>query len=198
MLVIDGLRRLGFGPFALEVADGECIGIAGPSGAGKSVFLRMLADLDPHEGTARLDSARCEAMPAPAWRRQVTYVPAESGWWADLVVEHFADPARARALLPRLGLPEDALDWPVARLSTGERQRLALIRALVQAPRVLLLDEPTSALDPEATRAAEALFGECLARGASIVLVSHDPAQAARLARRRFRMAGGRLEPLAP
>src|SRR5580698_3884213 len=79
MLVIEGLRRPGFGPFALEVADGECIGIAGPSGAGKSVFLRMIADLDPHDGAARLDEARCAAMPAPAWRRQVTYLAAESG-----------------------------------------------------------------------------------------------------------------------
>jgi ABC-type iron transport system FetAB ATPase subunit len=198
MLVIEGLQRLGFGPFALEVAGGECVGIAGPSGAGKSVFLRMVADLDPHAGTARLDDARCETMPAPAWRRQVTYLAAESGWWADRVGEHFADPARARALLPALGLAEDALDWPVARLSTGERQRLALIRALIQAPRVLLLDEPTSALDPETTHAVEVLLGQALAGGASILLVSHDPAQAARLAKRRFRMASGHLQAQLP
>jgi ABC-type multidrug transport system ATPase subunit len=198
MLVIEGLRRLGLGPFAFEVASGECIGIAGPSGAGKSVLLRMIADLDPHDGSARLDDARCETMPAPAWRRQVTYLAAESGWWADRVGEHFADPARARALLPGLGMAADALDWPVARLSTGERQRLALIRALIQEPRVLLLDEPTSGLDPETTAAVEALLHQALARGTSIVLVSHDPAQAERLAQRRFRMAGGRLEARQP
>jgi ABC-type iron transport system FetAB ATPase subunit len=198
MLVIDGLRRIGFGPFALEVASGECVGIAGPSGAGKSVFLRMIADLDPHDGSVRLDAAGCDAMTAPAWRRQVTYLAAESGWWADRVGEHFVDPARARALLPAVGMAADALDWPVIRLSTGERQRLALIRALIQEPRVLLLDEPTSALDPETTAAVEALLGQALARGVSIVLVSHDPAQAARLAKRRFRMANGQLQAAQP
>jgi len=196
MLVIDGLRRLSFGPFAFEVARGECVGIAGPSGSGKSVLLRMIADLDPHDGSARLDDVACEAMPAPAWRRQVTYVAAESGWWADRVGAHFGDRAAAGALLPALGVAGDALDWPVTRLSTGERQRLALIRALIQAPRVLLLDEPTSALDPETTQAVEALLRQALARGAAIVLVSHDPAQAARLATRRFRMTAGRLERL--
>lgn len=140
MLVVEGLRRLGFGPFDLTVAAGECVGVAGPSGAGKSVLLRMIADLDPHVGTARLDDRSREGMPATAWRRLVTYVAAESGWWADHVAAHFSAPEAARALLPALHLAADALDWPVARLSSGERQRLALIRALVQAPRMLLLD----------------------------------------------------------
>jgi ABC-type iron transport system FetAB ATPase subunit len=198
LLIVDGLQRLSFGPFALEVASGECVGIAGPSGAGKSVFLRMIADLDPHAGTARLDEVACEAMPAPTWRRQVTYLAAESGWWADTVGEHFADPARGRALLPAVKLADGALDWPVARLSTGERQRLALVRALVQEPRALLLDEPTSALDPETTVAVETLLTQGLARGLSIVLVSHDPAQGERMARRRFRMVAGQLQALQP
>jgi ABC-type iron transport system FetAB ATPase subunit len=193
MLVVEQLQRLGFGPFDLTVAPGECVGIAGPSGAGKSVFLRMIADLDPHAGSVRFDDTRCADMPAPAWRRLVAYVPAESGWWAERVGEHFADRAAATALLPRVLLADDVMSWPVTRLSTGERQRLALIRALIQQPRVLLLDEPTSALDPSATQAVERLLGEALARGTAIVLVSHDAHQAQRLARRRFRMEGGRL-----
>ena len=193
MLVIEGLQRLGFGPFALEVANGECVGIAGPSGAGKSVFLRMIADLDPHAGSARLDAARCQAMPAPAWRRQVTYLAAESGWWADRVGEHFADSARACALLPALGLAEDALDWPVARLSTGERQRLALIRALACTPKVFLADEPTGALDQEATALVETILRERLADGVAIILVTHSPEQAARLGHRQFRMQDRQL-----
>jgi ABC-type multidrug transport system ATPase subunit len=156
----------------------------------------MVADLDPHAGAVRLDDTRCEAMPAPAWRRQVTYVAAESGWWAERVGAHVADAGAARALLPALGIAPDALDWPVTRLSTGERQRLALIRALIQKPRVLLLDEPTSALDPETTRAVESLLRQAMADGAGIILVSHDPAQAERLAARRFRMADGRLQAL--
>jgi ABC-type iron transport system FetAB ATPase subunit len=198
MLIVERLQRLSFGPFELSVAPGECVGIAGPSGAGKSVFLRMIADLDPHVGTARLGDACREAMPAPRWRRLVTYLAAESGWWADTVGAHFADAARAAALLAALRLPADALGWPVARLSSGERQRLALIRALVQEPRALLLDEPTSALDPEATAAVEALLRGALAGGASIVLVSHDPRQAERMAGRRFRMEAGRLQAHAP
>ena len=199
MLIVERLQRLSFGPFALAVADGECVAIAGPSGAGKSVFLRMIADLDAHAGAARLDDVGRDAISAPQWRRLVTYVAAESGWWADRVAAHFADVLEpARALLPALNLPAEALDWPVARLSSGERQRLALIRALVQEPRALLLDEPTAALDPDATAAVEAVLRRVLQRGASIVLVSHDPRQAERLASRRFHMAAGRLEARTP
>lgn len=197
MLTIERLRRLSFGPFDLQVAPGECVGIAGPSGAGKSVFLRMIADLDPHEGSARLDALCREDLPAPAWRRLVTYVAAESGWWTERVGDHFDQGKdtqhRARSLLPELLLAEGALDWPVARLSTGERQRLALLRAMVQEPRALLLDEPTSALDPQATGAAETLLARALAQGMSIILVSHNPEQAERMASRRFHMAGGQL-----
>src|SRR4051812_9617900 len=195
MLVVEQLQRLGFGPFDLTVAPGECVGIAGPSGAGKSVLLRMIADLDPHAGTVRLDDRRCADMPAPAWRRLVTYVPAESGWWAETVGEHVADRAAAAALLPRVLLADEVMGWPVTRLSTGEKQRLALLRALIQQPRVLLLDEPTSGLDPAATQAVERVLGEALARGAAIVLVSHDAHQTQRLARRRFRMENGHLHP---
>ncbi|MBI3512692.1 MAG: ATP-binding cassette domain-containing protein [Proteobacteria bacterium] len=198
MLVVERLQRLGFGPFELTLAPGECVGIAGPSGAGKSVFLRMIADLDPHDGTARLADAAREAMPAPAWRRLVTYLPAESGWWAETVGAHMTDSVRARALLPALLLPDDVLSWPVTRLSTGERQRLALIRALIQEPRVLLLDEPTSALDPAATAAVETLLRQALARGTSLILVSHDAHQTARLGRRQLAMAAGQLHAVAP
>jgi len=199
MLIVERLQRLSFGPFALTVADGECVAIAGPSGAGKSVFLRMIADLDPHVGTVRLDAASREAMPAPRWRRLVTYVAAESGWWADAVAAHFgATIEPARALLPAVNLAVEALDWPVARLSSGERQRLALVRALVQEPRALLLDEPTAALDPDATAAVEALLRRVLQRGTSIVLVSHDPRQADRLAARQFRMEAGQLKARVP
>ncbi len=193
MLVVEQLQRLGFGPFDLTVAPGECVGIAGPSGAGKSVFLRMIADLDPHAGSAQFDDQRCADMPAPAWRRLVTYVPAESGWWSESVGDHFADRTAAATLLPRVLLADEVMGWPVSRLSTGEKQRLALLRALIQQPRVLLLDEPTSALDPAATQAIERLLTEALARDTAIVLVSHDAHQAQRLARRRFRMEAGRL-----
>ena len=85
----------------------------------------------------------------------------------------------------------EAMGWEVTRLSTGEGQRLSLVRALVQSPRVLLLDEPTAALDPEAAAAVEALLHERLANGLILVFVSHDRAQARRLARRCLRFDKG-------
>jgi ABC-type iron transport system FetAB ATPase subunit len=132
-------------------------------------------------------------MPAPVWRRLVAYVPAESGWWGDGVAEHFLPGAGIAAGLAALRLPPDALAWPVSRLSTGERQRLALLRALAQAPRALLLDEPTAALDEDATARVEALLRQWLAdeRGV-LLLVSHSPEQRARMGTRRLRLEAGR------
>lgn len=193
MLELLGLKRLHVGPVDLRVEGGECVAIEGKSGSGKSVLLRTIADLDPHEGDARLAGAACSAMPAPQWRRQVTYVAAESGWWADRVEDHFASRDELARWLPRVGLPPDAADWPVARLSTGERQRAALLRALTPGNRVLLLDEPTSGLDADTRDKVEAVLRERLEAGGAIVLVTHDPELARRLAHRRFTMDAGQL-----
>lgn len=183
------------GPFDLSLAAGECIGISGASGAGKSLFLRMLADLDPNQGSVWLDGRERGTFTPPAWRRQVVYVPAESGWWSEQVAAHFTDIAAARALAPRLDLKPGLFDGPVLQLSTGEKQRLALIRALLLAPPVLLLDEPTSALDETTQAMTEQLLRERLANGVALLLVSHNRAQAARLGRRQFIMAAGKLRP---
>lgn len=183
------------GPFDLEVAAGRCIAIAGPSGAGKSLLLRMIADLDPNQGEVFLDGAERHSFGAPAWRRQVVYSAAEPGWWFDTVAPHFPGQTLeiARRLAPRLGLGADLLDGPVIRLSTGERQRLALIRAMALESPVLLLDEPTGALDQDSTRLVEALLRERLTAGTAMLLVSHSPEQAARLGDRHFRMVQRRL-----
>jgi len=178
-------------PFTL--AGGECLVVTGPSGAGKTLLLRAIADLDPNEGEVHLDGEPRDALPAPLWRRRVTYVAADSGWWDDRVGAHFVDQEQVAALAPKLGLAADCCEWPVSRLSTGERQRLALMRALVQMPRALLLDEPTSGLDRDAAAAVEAILKSELARGTTIVMVSHDPAQAERLATRRLRVEAGRV-----
>src|SRR3954464_7192331 len=147
MLTVRALKRLHiFASFDLH--DGECVALQGPSGVGKTVLLRSIADLDPNEGTVKLDGALREAMPAPAWRKQVTYLAAEPGWWCDTVQEHFTGWDDALPLVTRLGLPDDCGPWPIQRLSIGERQRLGLARALMLRSRVLLLDEPTSGLDP--------------------------------------------------
>ena len=196
-LTIASLRGAFVGPVDLVVAAGTCATISGPSGAGKSLFLRMIADLDPSEGEVRLGEQRRDAMLAPAWRARVAYLAAEAGWWAERVDAHVPVALRARAatLAARLGLPDDVLARHVATLSTGERQRLALVRALVREPACLLLDEPTGALDPEAVARVEALLGEALAAGTILVLVSHDAAQAARLGTRHYRLAAGQLAP---
>jgi len=185
------------GPFDLDLAAGSCIAVAGPSGAGKSLLLRMIADLDPNQGKVFLDGRERRSFTAPEWRRRVLYSAAEPGWWFDTVPPHFPGPAldAARSLASRLGLRPDLLQGPVIRLSTGERQRLALIRAIALDSPVLLLDEPTGALDQDSTQLVEALLRERLAAGTAILLVSHSPEQAARLGDRHFRMLNRRLEP---
>lgn len=121
------------------------------------------------------------------------YVPAESGWWRDHVGEHFDEPDIAAGYLVRMGFHGDVMSWPVSRLSTGERQRLALLRAMVMGPRVLLLDEPTSALDPEATAKIESVLHEKLRTGVTIIMVTHDARQAARMSDVRWLMDKGTL-----
>jgi ABC-type multidrug transport system ATPase subunit len=193
MLVVEGLRTKVGGPVGFSLRGGEIIAVRGPSGSGKSLMLRAIADLDPAEGEVTLDGTARARIPAPEWRRRVGFVPAESGWWADRVGEHFADGAASSALIEALGIDPAALDWEVRRLSTGERQRLAIARALALEPEVWLFDEPTAALDAEAARLVERVIAQGRDRGAAILLVTHDAAQAARLAGRSLFMAGGCL-----
>lgn len=191
MLTVRGLTRPGLGPLDLELGPGEVLALFGPSGSGKTMLLRALADLDPSDGFVALDGRRREDMPAPEWRRQVTYMAAEPAWWEETPGEHFADADRAAALLPALGLEATVLGAQIANLSTGERQRLALARVLALAPAVMLLDEPTSALDGEAVRAVEAVLRERLKSGAAILIATHDEEQIRRFGGRRLRLAGG-------
>ncbi len=201
MLKIEQLSRPGntpvdppmLKPVNLEIASGEYIVLSGPSGGGKSLLLRVIADLDPNTGEVSLNNEARSRMPAPAWRRRVVYQPAETGWWADDVATHFPDQQAAEGMLPRIGLEDDALNWPVSRLSTGEKQRLGLIRTLLLAPEVMLLDEPTSGLDLSTLLPVETLLRERMDAGVIVVLVTHDSEQTKRLACRRMRMADGEL-----
>lgn len=197
-LAIRGLRAppgwAPLGPFDLDVCAGESVALLGPSGAGKSRLLRAVADLDPNLGDVVLAGKRRETFDAPHWRRRVVYVPAESGWWLDIVGNHFENRATAAEIAIRLDLNKDAMSWQVSRLSTGERQRLALVRALALEPTILLLDEPTSGLDARTTATVEAELRRHLAAGTGMLIVTHDDDQAKRLTNRRMILAGGRLE----
>jgi ABC-type iron transport system FetAB ATPase subunit len=195
-LVVRQLRNEFAGPFELNLGFGACAAITGPSGSGKSLFLRMIADLDPNEGRVWLQGIDRASLPAPEWRKRAAYVAAESGWWADTVIEHFAAGRRSEvaALSARLGLHAELLDASITRLSTGEKQRVSLVRALLPSPPVLLLDEPTGPLDEESVARVEALLTERMANGTSVLLVTHDPNQAERLGHQRYRMVAGQLE----
>jgi len=192
MLSVHSLSRLHI-TASFELLRGECIALQGPSGSGKTLLLRAIADLDPNEGTVKLDGALRETMPAPLWRRQVTFVAAEPGWWADTVRQHFADWEAAAPLIEELGISRSCGDWNIQRLSTGEKQRLRLVRALALKSRVLLLDEPTAALDSDATTAVERMIAERAENGTGVIWVTHNDAQARRVASRRFAMKGGRM-----
>jgi len=170
-------------PIDLQIDAGECVILSGPSGSGKTLLLRAIADLDPHTGGLALDGSDWQAVPGPEWRRRVGYLPAESHWWGESVGEHLR--GASETLLAHLGFSAECLDWSVSRMSSGERQRLALARLLAGEPEVLLLDEPTANLDASNTERVE----QCIARyreekGAAVLWVSHDAGQRERIADR--------------
>jgi ABC-type iron transport system FetAB ATPase subunit len=190
LLQVRDLRILDGNPIVFAIRPREVLVVQGPSGCGKTLLLRALCDLDPHQGSVLLDGIACADMAPEQWRTQVAYVPAESHWWADDVGAHFR--GDWKSWLPAMAFGPEVAGWRINRLSTGERQRLALIRALANRPRVLLLDEPTANLDAENTGRVETLVLDYLrARPAAAVWVSHDPAQARRLTRRALRYAAG-------
>lgn len=194
LLTVDLLSGAHFGPISFCLSAGEVVVLSGPSGAGKSLILRGIADLDPATGSVFLEGSARERFPASEWRTLVGMLPSESGWWAKRVEDHFS--GRDNAWFGLLGLDSDALSWTVARLSSGERQRLALLRLLANGPKVLLLDEPTANLDPDATLAVEGLVKRYVKeRSACAIWVSHLREQVERVGDRVIRiMKGGRVE----
>lgn len=193
MLRVEHLTIPGMPPLTFEVGNGECLAVEGPSGSGKTRVLRAIADLDDVPGQVFLDGAERREMPAHAWRKLVRFAAAEPGWWGETArVSLMRDPSqreRIEKLVGDLGLDRVLIDRPLPQLSTGERQRLALVRALADQPRVLLLDEPTGALDPTSAALAEELIRYQVLSGRSVILVSHDRAQVARLADVRLQLA---------
>jgi ABC-type iron transport system FetAB ATPase subunit len=192
VLRVDYLAVPGLPTLTFEVAAGECLAVEGPSGSGKTRLLRAIADLDPAGGYVFLEGVERSEMAGPAWRRQVRYASAEPAWWAATPREHFPPNAKLDRLLSALALEPAILDRPLAQLSTGERQRLGLLRALADEPRVLLLDEPTAALDATSRALAEELIKFQLLAERIVLLVSHDAVQVERLAHARLLLADAR------
>jgi putative ABC transport system ATP-binding protein len=183
LLSVESLSRLHVRA-SFELNSGECIALQGASGSGKTLLMRAIADLDPNKGTVKLDGVSRESMPGPMWRRQVTYLAAEPGWWGDTVQEHFANWDNAQPLIQDLRLSPDCGGWKVGRLSTGEKQRLGLARALMLQSRVLLLDEPTSGLDAKSIAAVESIIAKHQSSNTGVIWCTHDETQAKRVASR--------------
>lgn len=188
-----------FEPLDLDLAPGERLALRGPSGSGKTLVLRALTLLDPADGgDIRWRGEPIADAEVPAHRRRVHLLaqsaPLVDGTVRDnlalpfelAVADDERDDDRALALLDRFGTAA-LFDRPSADLSGGERQMVALIRALLIAPSVLLLDEPTTALDPERAAVAEELVGEWHADDPerASIWVSHDAAQIDRVTDRR-------------
>lgn len=199
MLRIDSLQVRKLAPVSFSLQAGECVALMGPSGSGKSLLLRALADLDPAPGQIFLEGAERAEMPGPAWRRRIRYVAADPGWWAETVGAHFPGDGprlaqqrpRLERLLETLGLSAAILQAQISQTSTGERQRLALARALMDEPRVLLLDEPTAALDPTSAALVEEVIRYQLLLSRAVVVATHDLAQAQRLAKKVIKLEAG-------
>jgi putative ABC transport system ATP-binding protein len=180
---------------------GACA-LAGPSGCGKSTLLRLLNRLaDPDRGEVRYRGREVAEYDVLELRREVSLVPQLPALVNGTVADNItfaarlgrSDPEPTR-LLELAGLDPSFLERDGAQLSVGEQQRVMLARALALDPSVLLLDEPTSALDQEARDAVERTLARLRAElGISLVLVTHDLSQAARLADWVLRLDNGRI-----
>ncbi len=183
------------GPYNLDIKKGEIAGISGPSGAGKTMFLRACADLEPHEGQLFLENKPVDEFKPADWRHKVTFLSTMSQWWYDKVGDHFS--GMNTDWLHQLGFDESVYQWSVSRLSSGEKQRLAVLRVLLLKPMILLLDEPTSNLDGNnVKRVQELIISYQNEKLAGIIWVSHSKDQIESLADRQYWLENGSLSEL--
>jgi len=178
---VPGLTVPSLEALDLTLREKEITGLNGRSGSGKSLLLRAIADLDPSAGDVLLGNQSRFTMKAHEWRKKVCYLPTESAWWFETVGEHFTD--SNVDCLQKLGFEDDVLSWKVSRLSSGEKQRLALARSLSRLPDALLLDEPTASLDESRTHVVEEVVSSyAVSRSVPVLWVSHDKNQLQRIA----------------
>lgn len=171
----------------------ELICISGASGSGKSLLLRAIADLIEHKGDALLDEQKCVEINPVQWRKWVGLLPAESAWWLDKVGDHFV--SNNSQYFDQLNLEADCISWDISRCSTGEKQRLAIVRLLENKPKALLLDEPTASLDSVSVIAVESLIKSYAKEfQVPVIWVSHDQEQIKRLADREFKIENNEVK----
>lgn len=194
-----------------HVSRGEFVVVLGRSGSGKSTLLNLLGGLDrPSAGWVRFDGQSLFTLSDAALTRLrrarmgvifqsfnlVPTLTAVENLRLPLALNRVADDGRAASWLARVGLGDRAAAWP-EQLSGGEQQRLAVARALIHEPEVILADEPTGNLDIDNARAVVALLdGLCREAGRTLVMVTHSR-EVAGLADRLLTIRGGRLMPVA-
>ncbi|MFY0691018.1 MAG: ATP-binding cassette domain-containing protein [Paracoccaceae bacterium] len=196
-------KRL-IGPVDLTLSTDGFTAVLGPNGAGKTTLLKAM------HGVVRLSegSATWQVDTEEARHRQA-YVFQTPIMLRRSVGENLAYPLKLRGApqgeitqactkwATRIGLG-DALSRPAPRLSGGEKQKLALARALIRAPELLFLDEPCANLDGRSTREIEALLADAVASGTRIVMATHDLGQARRLATEVLFVLNGRIHEQGP
>jgi putative ABC transport system ATP-binding protein len=183
-----------------RIQAGICTAVLGRSGAGKSTLLRLLNRLaEPSSGRILWHGRPLPEFDVLDLRRRVGLVAQGPVLLTGRVLDDLRvgrpdlSEEQAAALLERAGLPAAMLRRDTAGLSGGEAQRVCLARALAVEPEVLLADEPTAALDPASAAAVERSVKNLVAGGTAVVLVSHDAAQARRLAGEVLVLDHGRL-----
>ena len=197
---------------SFEVARGECVAILGPNGSGKSTLVRLLATLLLPDGGSATVFGHDAFRETRAVRRLVNRVSVEASFFKKMsAVENLSYAARFYGLRPaatrekipeilgRVGFPEDRNGDPMEHLSRGMQQKVALARALLTAPILLLLDEPTTGLDPRSKQEVQAFIREVRAEhDATVLLCTHDLVEAESLADRVGILDDGRLLCLEP
>jgi ABC-2 type transport system ATP-binding protein len=195
-----------------EVDRGECVAILGPNGSGKSTLVRLLSTLLLPDGGTATVFGRDAFKDTRDVRRLVNRVSVEASFFKKMsAIENLSYAARFYGLRPhatkeripeildRVGFPRDRRDEPMENLSRGMQQKVALARALLTAPILLLLDEPTTGLDPRSKQEVQEFIREVRAEhDATVLLCTHDLAEAESLADRVGILDGGELLCLEP
>jgi heme exporter protein A len=193
-------RRWALADVTLEVGSGETVIVAGRNGSGKSTLLRVLATaIRPDFGSVRVAGFDVREEREDV-RRRVALLSHHSYLYESLTPhENLEVAARLlrsslplMPLLARVGLESRAHD-PVFTFSAGMRKRLSLARVLLQEPDVILLDEPYGQLDPPGFALIDSVVRESKARGATVIMATHQLGRGAALAKRAFVLEAGRL-----